>query len=117
MAMMDIGRAPKGHFVVYVGIEEMRYMVPLFYLDCPSFKNLLDKAADEYGYNSNSRIVLSCDSGTFSRVMASGEKWELKEVLSRNCRQHTDENVEISIRFCASGVTRTCLLQFSRFIL
>ncbi|KAI4326186.1 hypothetical protein MLD38_031524 [Melastoma candidum] len=85
-AKMDRDRAPKGHFVVYVGNEDTRHVVPLFYLDCPRFRDLLDKAADEYGHNSNSRIVLPCDSGTFSRVMASGKKAELKEGVSQNCR-------------------------------
>lgn len=72
--MKDRNRAPKGHFVVYVGSEERRHVVPLFYLDCPGFKGLLEKAADEYGYNSNSRIVLPCDEYTFSRVVAFCEK-------------------------------------------
>ncbi|OIT22475.1 PREDICTED: auxin-responsive protein SAUR22-like [Nicotiana attenuata] len=43
---------PKGHFAVYVGERERkRYMVPITYLDHPSFQNLLRKAEEEFGFH------------------------------------------------------------------
>uniref|UniRef100_A0A6N2MAK1 Auxin-responsive protein n=1 Tax=Salix viminalis TaxID=40686 RepID=A0A6N2MAK1_SALVM len=45
------GRAPKGHFVVYVGNEMKRFVVPTSYLKNPIFQKLLDKAAEEFGFD------------------------------------------------------------------
>ncbi|KAJ0106346.1 hypothetical protein Patl1_18175 [Pistacia atlantica] len=39
----DGRRAPKGHFIVYVGEELRRFIVPLSYLKNPTFSQLLDK--------------------------------------------------------------------------
>ncbi|KAI9098405.1 hypothetical protein K1719_025030 [Acacia pycnantha] len=61
---------PKGHFVVYVGIEMERFVVPMTYLKNPMFLRLLDKAADEYGFNNLHGIVLPCDAASFRRLIA-----------------------------------------------
>ena len=39
---------PKGHFPVYVGEENKRFIVPLSYLDDPSFQSLLRLAEEEF---------------------------------------------------------------------
>ncbi|EOX92812.1 hypothetical protein QUC31_003821 [Theobroma cacao] len=62
------GRAPKGHFVVYVGEEMRRFVVPLSYLRSPPFQQLLEKAAEEFGFDSHNSIVLPCDDSTFQRI-------------------------------------------------
>ncbi|KAJ8459339.1 hypothetical protein OPV22_032265 [Ensete ventricosum] len=41
---------PKGHFAVYVGEMEKRFVVPICYLHHPSFQTLLHKAEEEYGF-------------------------------------------------------------------
>ncbi|GMY12665.1 auxin-responsive protein saur50 [Fagus crenata] len=61
-------RAPKGHFVVYVGKELKRFVIPLSFLKNPTFQQLLEKAADEFGYDCQKSIVLPCDELTFLRV-------------------------------------------------
>ncbi|KAL5577410.1 hypothetical protein UlMin_019109 [Ulmus minor] len=61
-------RAPKGHFVVYVGKEMKRFVLPLCYLKNSNFQQLLEKAADEYGFNNMNGIVLPCDESTFQRI-------------------------------------------------
>ncbi|CAK9163117.1 unnamed protein product [Ilex paraguariensis] len=66
-AMEGWKRAPKGHFVVYVGEELRRYFVPTSYLRNPSFQQLLERAAEEYGYPSQKGIILPCDETTFQR--------------------------------------------------
>ncbi|CAN4099929.1 unnamed protein product [Withania somnifera] len=66
-----LSRTPKGHFVVYVGSEMKRFVLPTSYLKNPLFQNLLDKAAEEYGFdNRNNGILLPCDESTFCRLIA-----------------------------------------------
>ncbi|PIN23360.1 hypothetical protein CDL12_03946 [Handroanthus impetiginosus] len=62
--------APRGHFVVYVGIEMKRFVVPLSFLKNPLFRQLLDKAAEEYGFDNTTRITLPCDEATFHSLIA-----------------------------------------------
>ncbi|KAG6572082.1 hypothetical protein SDJN03_28810, partial [Cucurbita argyrosperma subsp. sororia] len=43
---------PKGHFTVYVGeAQKKRFVIPLSYLNQPSFQDLLSQAEEEFGYN------------------------------------------------------------------
>jgi SAUR family protein len=43
---------PKGHFVVYVGeSKKKRLVLPLPYLNHPSFQELLSLAEQEFGYD------------------------------------------------------------------
>ncbi|KAI8028307.1 putative alkaline/neutral invertase D [Camellia lanceoleosa] len=69
-------RASKGHFVVYVGDHRggdddqdvmKRFEVPTSYLKNPIFKQLLEKAAEEYGFHSEKGIVLPCSESSFQQ--------------------------------------------------
>ncbi|KAE8663545.1 putative SAUR-like auxin-responsive protein family [Hibiscus syriacus] len=43
---------PKGHFTVYVGeAKKKRFVVPISFLDHPSFQSLLSQAEEEYGFH------------------------------------------------------------------
>ncbi|KAF8377847.1 hypothetical protein HHK36_031233 [Tetracentron sinense] len=43
---------PKGHFAVYVGEnQKSRFVVPISFLNHPSFQDLLTRAEEEFGYN------------------------------------------------------------------
>ncbi|KAK4477184.1 hypothetical protein RD792_016397 [Penstemon davidsonii] len=43
---------PKGHFAVYVGVnEKRRFVIPLSYLNHPSFQDLLCRAEEEFGFD------------------------------------------------------------------
>ncbi|KAF4379611.1 auxin-induced protein 15A-like [Cannabis sativa] len=43
---------PKGYFAVYVGDDQKkRHVVPLSYLNEPSFQDLLSMAEQEFGYD------------------------------------------------------------------
>ncbi|KAL8060272.1 hypothetical protein ABFX02_02G014400 [Erythranthe guttata] len=43
---------PKGHLAVYVGeSEKKRFVIPLSYLNNPSFQELLCQAEEEFGYH------------------------------------------------------------------
>ncbi|XWS55038.1 hypothetical protein CRYUN_Cryun10bG0140700 [Craigia yunnanensis] len=43
---------PKGHVAVYVGeAQKNRFVVPISYLNHPSFAELLNRAEEEFGFN------------------------------------------------------------------
>ncbi|KAF8370053.1 hypothetical protein HHK36_031907 [Tetracentron sinense] len=43
---------PKGHFTVYVGeTQKKRFVVPISYLNHPSFQDLLKRAEEEFGFD------------------------------------------------------------------
>ncbi|KAK1297745.1 hypothetical protein QJS10_CPB15g00536 [Acorus calamus] len=42
---------PRGHFAVYVGEEQKRFVVPISYLKSPSFQRLLSRAEEEFGFD------------------------------------------------------------------
>ncbi|XP_057456537.1 auxin-responsive protein SAUR21-like [Lotus japonicus] len=43
---------PKGHLAVYVGeLQKKRFVVPISYLNHPSFLALLNRAEEEFGFN------------------------------------------------------------------
>ncbi|XVF58923.1 hypothetical protein PTKIN_Ptkin07bG0105000 [Pterospermum kingtungense] len=62
-------KSSQGHFVVYVGKELRRFVVPLSSSKIPPFQQLLDKAAQEFGFPSQNSIVLPCDESTFQSIM------------------------------------------------
>ncbi|KAH7852846.1 hypothetical protein Vadar_030046 [Vaccinium darrowii] len=43
---------PKGHFAVYVGeSEKKRFVIPVSFLNNPSFQDLLSQAEEEFGFD------------------------------------------------------------------
>nr|AMQ09546.1 small auxin up regulated protein [Boehmeria nivea] len=44
---------PKGYLAVYVGEESgmKRFVIPVSYLNCPSFQDLLSRAEEEFGFD------------------------------------------------------------------
>ncbi|KAK9165217.1 hypothetical protein Scep_000408 [Stephania cephalantha] len=43
---------PKGHLAIYVGeAEKKRFVVPVSFLNHPSFQDLLRQAEEEFGFN------------------------------------------------------------------
>lgn len=58
---------PKGCFAVYVGDKQKkRFMVPVSYMNEPSFQDFLSQAKEEFGYDyPMGGITISCSEGTF----------------------------------------------------
>ncbi|CAN4107414.1 unnamed protein product [Withania somnifera] len=67
----QISNIPKGHLVVYVGETEKkkRYVVPIAYLNHPSFQDLLQKAEEEFGFqHSMGGLTIPCNEDAFFHV-------------------------------------------------
>ncbi|KAE8008667.1 hypothetical protein FH972_005159 [Carpinus fangiana] len=58
---------PRGFFAVYVGEKQMqRFVVPVSYLNQPSFQDLLRKAEEEFGFNHpTGGLTIPCRVDTF----------------------------------------------------
>ncbi|KAK9079123.1 hypothetical protein SSX86_000793 [Deinandra increscens subsp. villosa] len=52
----------EGHFAVIAADdeEEKRFVVPLACLDRPAFRRLLERAAEEYGFDHEGALVVPC---------------------------------------------------------
>ncbi|KAI6693697.1 hypothetical protein NL676_021407 [Syzygium grande] len=73
--------APRGCFAVYVGEDEVRYEVPLEFLECQSFQDLL---RDEL-VSGCDRVKLLCSEEDFDEVLhrAKAECKEAKRIRRR----------------------------------
>ncbi|KAK4392058.1 Auxin-responsive protein SAUR50 [Sesamum angolense] len=64
---------PTGTFVVYVGDDRQRFVVPTGYLSHPLFKILLEKAYNEFGFNQRNGLVVPCSVAAFQEVVSAVE--------------------------------------------
>ena len=64
---------PKGHFVVYVGENRSRYIVPVTFLSTPEFQILLQLAEEEFGFSHHMGLTIPCDEKVFQSLLRSIE--------------------------------------------
>lgn len=62
-------RIPSGSLAVYVGLERRRFVIPTRFLNLPLFVSLLDKAEEEYGFQSSGGLVLPCEVDFFKGAL------------------------------------------------
>ncbi|XP_047966105.1 auxin-responsive protein SAUR50-like [Salvia hispanica] len=60
---------PTGTFVVYVGGERERFVVPTSHLSHPLMRILLEKAQSEFGFNQRNGLVVPCSVNAFREVI------------------------------------------------
>jgi len=61
--------APKGYLAVYVGEKMKRFMIPVSYLNQPSFQNLLSQVEEEYGYeHPMGGLTIPCSEDVFQHI-------------------------------------------------
>ncbi|KAI3772197.1 hypothetical protein L6452_03378 [Arctium lappa] len=65
-----------GSLAVYVGIERRRFVIPTRFLNLPVFRELLNKAEEEFGFQKTGGLVLPCDVIFFKRLLKSLERNE-----------------------------------------
>lgn len=69
------GGVPKGYFAVYVGEEEeeamepRRFVVPTGYLREPAFRELMERAADEFGFAQAAGLRVPCALDDFEDLL------------------------------------------------
>ncbi|PHT83134.1 hypothetical protein T459_11577 [Capsicum annuum] len=61
---------PKGHFVVYVGENRSRFIIPISWLTHPEFQSLLQRAEEEFGFNHDMGLTIPCDEEDFCSLMS-----------------------------------------------
>lgn len=67
---MSHSRLPhKGHFVVY-SADKRRFVVPLTYLNCTVFRELLRMSEEEFGLPKDGPITLPCDSASMEYIVS-----------------------------------------------
>ncbi|OIW00207.1 hypothetical protein TanjilG_29197 [Lupinus angustifolius] len=60
---------PKGYLAVYVGPEHRRFIIPTSYLSHSLFKVLLEKAAEEFGFDQCGGLTIPCEIETFKYLL------------------------------------------------
>ena len=59
----------KGYLAVYVGDKMRRFMIPVSYLNQPSFQELLSQAEEEFGYDHpTGGLTIPCQEDEFLNV-------------------------------------------------
>ncbi|KAG8481656.1 hypothetical protein CXB51_026516 [Gossypium anomalum] len=61
---------PKGHFVVYVGENRSRYIIPISWLAHPEFQILLQRAEEEFGFTHDAGLRIPCEEVIFRSLTA-----------------------------------------------
>uniref|UniRef100_A0A5B6YI53 Auxin-induced protein 15A-like n=1 Tax=Davidia involucrata TaxID=16924 RepID=A0A5B6YI53_DAVIN len=59
---------PKGHFVVYVGENRSRYIVPISILSRPEFQSLLQRVEEEFGFDHDMGLTIPCEEVVFQSL-------------------------------------------------
>ncbi|KAL9314593.1 hypothetical protein ACSQ67_020045 [Phaseolus vulgaris] len=77
---------PKGYLAVYVGPELRRFIIPTTYLSHSLFKVLLEKAADEFGFDHSGGLTIPCEIETFKYLLKCIEN-EQKDQLNDPTRE------------------------------
>ncbi|XP_028755768.1 auxin-induced protein X10A-like [Neltuma alba] len=66
------GEVPKGYLAIYVGQETKRFVIPVSYLNQPSFQELLSEAEEEFGYDHPmGALTIPCTEDFFLEVTSS----------------------------------------------
>jgi len=62
---------PKGYLAIYVGDKMRRFMIPVSYLNQPSFQQLLSQSEEEFGYDHpNGGLTIPCKEEEFQNVIS-----------------------------------------------
>ncbi|KAF7810818.1 auxin-induced protein 15A-like [Senna tora] len=67
-----VNYVPKGYVAVYVGEKMKRFVIPISFLNQPSFQDLLSQAEEEFGFNHPmGGLTIPCTEDTFENITSS----------------------------------------------
>ncbi|CAJ1978812.1 unnamed protein product [Sphenostylis stenocarpa] len=73
-ASVATNHVPKGYLAVYVGKKMKRFVIPVSYLNQPSFQQLLNQAEEEFGYDHpTGGLTIPCKEDEFLTVTSQFE--------------------------------------------
>ncbi|WOH07139.1 hypothetical protein DCAR_0626568 [Daucus carota subsp. sativus] len=84
---------PEGHLPVYVGDESARFVVSAELLNHPVFMILLNKSAQEYGYEQKGVLRIPCRVFVFERVLEALRIDEVSQDVMELLNSFSDELV------------------------
>ncbi|KAK7260492.1 hypothetical protein RIF29_26582 [Crotalaria pallida] len=68
-ATSKCAEVPKGYLAVYVGEKRKRFVIPISYLNTPSFQDLLSQAEQEFGYDHPmGGLTIPCNEDVFQHI-------------------------------------------------
>ncbi|AES93864.1 SAUR-like auxin-responsive family protein [Medicago truncatula] len=71
-ATSKLVEVPKGYVAVYIGEKQKRHVIPISYLNQPSFQSLLSQAAEEFGYDHPmGGLTILCTEDVFENITSS----------------------------------------------
>ncbi|CAJ1978829.1 unnamed protein product [Sphenostylis stenocarpa] len=86
--------APKGYLSVYVGEKMKRFVIPVSYLNQPSFQELLSQAEEEFGYDHPmGGLTIPCSEDVFQHITCHLNGVDTSDVFSGSCGSELDHGV------------------------
>ncbi|XP_014500834.1 uncharacterized protein LOC106761782 [Vigna radiata var. radiata] len=85
---------PKGYLAVYVGPELRRFIIPTTYLSHSLFKVLLEKAADEFGFDHSGGLTIPCETETFKYLLKCIENENKDQLNHKSAQAESSGTVE-----------------------
>ncbi|XP_019054012.1 PREDICTED: auxin-induced protein X15-like [Nelumbo nucifera] len=65
----DSPTVPRGFLAVYVGPENRRFVIPASYLSMPDFRVLMEKVAEEFGFEQQGALKIPCEEEDFEKIL------------------------------------------------
>lgn len=67
----DSEEVPRGFLPVYVGmgLDQRRFIVPMAYLSMPEFRELMERAAEEFGFEQEGGLKIPCGEEDFEEIL------------------------------------------------
>ncbi|KVI00099.1 auxin-responsive protein SAUR50-like [Cynara cardunculus var. scolymus] len=83
----------EGHFAVIASDDynERKFIVPIAYLRCPSFLRLLERAAEEYGFDHEGALMIPCPPSELQWILEEqmgsqeGGDWNSCKTMVESC--------------------------------